>query len=175
LHGKAEVAYVIASRPEALALERAYKHGIQAMYIGVRQFVTPAAHSEQMIIELRHRNVELVCLAGYMRKLEKSFIDAFRGRIINIHPALLPKFGGEGMYGHFVHEAVINAHETESGATVHWVNEEYDSGAAIIQEKVPVLANDTPEELAKRVLVVEHKIYPEAIAQIIEQLGGIKN
>jgi phosphoribosylglycinamide formyltransferase-1 len=120
-----------------------------------------------MIIELRHRNVELVCLAGYMRKLEKSFIDAFRGRIINIHPALLPKFGGEGMYGHFVHEAVINAHETESGATVHWVNEEYDSGAAIIQQKVPVLADDTPEELAKRVLKVEHKIYPEAILKII--------
>jgi phosphoribosylglycinamide formyltransferase-1 len=105
-----------------------------------------------------------------MRKLDDSFIEAFRGKIINIHPALLPKFGGRGMYGHFVHEAVVAAGEKESGATVHFVDEEYDHGAIILQEKVTVLPSDKPEDLAKRVLAIEHKIYPMAIAQVIDKV-----
>ncbi len=98
-------------------------------------------------------------------KLEPGLINSFK--IVNIHPALLPKYGGKGMYGHFVHEAVIAAKEKESGATVHWVDEHYDHGNIVAQMKVPVLAADTPETLAERVLEVEHKLYPEAILKII--------
>jgi phosphoribosylglycinamide formyltransferase-1 len=93
-------------------------------------------------------------------------------KIINIHPALLPKHGGQGMYGHYVHEAVIKAEEKESGATVHWVDEHYDNGKIIVQEKVPVLPGDTQFTLAARVLEVEHKIFPEAILKVINGLNA---
>ncbi len=159
LRDKAEVSIVISSRPDAFALQRAFRHGIQGFVAG--------KNSNEMIARLRGLNIGLICLAGYMRKLDDSFIEAFRGKIINIHPALLPKFGGKGMYGHFVHEAVVAAGEKESGATVHWVDEEYDHGTAILQKRVPVLPDDTPETLAKRVLSVEHEIYPQAIERIL--------
>jgi phosphoribosylglycinamide formyltransferase-1 len=103
-------------------------------------------------------------------KLEPNFVTAFRGRILNIHPALLPKFGGKGMYGHHVHEAVVAAGEVESGATIHAVDEEYDHGKTIIQRRVPVHPGDTADTVAERVLAVEHQIYPEAIKITIEHL-----
>ena len=159
LRGKAEVAVVISSRPDAFALQRASRHGIDTL--------AAPGNTAEMISCLRSHNVGLVCLAGYMRKLEDLFIEAFRGRIINIHPALLPKFGGKGMYGHFVHESVLAAGEKEAGATVHYVDEEYDHGEIILQKKVPVLKDDTPERLAKRVLAVEHEIYSQAIEKIL--------
>jgi phosphoribosylglycinamide formyltransferase-1 len=110
-------------------------------------------------------------------KLEPDFINVFSGRILNIHPALLPKYGGKGMYGHHVHEAVLTAGEHESGASVHLVDCEYDHGAVVVQRRVPVIPGDTPETLAARVLMIEHVIYPEAILKTIEQLpdnGGSK-
>lgn len=111
---------------------------------------------------------DLVCLAGFTRLLPTEVLGAFDGRILNIHPALLPKFGGKGMYGMRVHEAVLAAGETESGCTVHWVTEHYDEGEALLQRRVPVLVDDTPEALAARVLEQEHLAYPEAIRQVLE-------
>ncbi len=101
-----------------------------------------------------------------MRILSPGFIAAFRGRILNVHPSLLPKFGGPGMCGHHVHEAVLAAGETRSGATVHWVEEGVDSGGILEQESVPVLPGDTPVSLAGRVLVVEHRIFPKALRKV---------
>ena len=111
-------------------------------------------------------DTDYICLAGYMRILTPVFIQAFAGRILNIHPALLPAFGGPGMYGHHVHEAVLRAKVPKSGATVHYVNEGVDTGKIILQAEVPVLPDDTPETLAARVLEQEHKIYPEALKKV---------
>ena len=170
LKGKASVAVVIANKPDAYALERARTHGIAAVFIDRKCFGDPAAFNQAVIEEMKKHEVELVCLAGYLLKLEPNLIAAFKHRIINIHPALLPKFGGKGMYGHHVHEAVLNAGEKESGPSVHWVDEEYDHGAVILQCSVTVQPGDTPETLAQRVLEVEHKIFPEAILKIINEM-----
>ncbi|MFN3683119.1 MAG: formyltransferase family protein, partial [Fimbriimonadaceae bacterium] len=109
----------------------------------------------------------LVCLAGYMRLLPKEVLDSFPNRVLNIHPALLPKFGGKGMYGMRVHEAVLRAGEAESGCTVHLVNERYDEGPIVVQLRCPVLPDDTPETLAARVLELEHRAYPEAVRKVL--------
>jgi phosphoribosylglycinamide formyltransferase-1 len=167
LKGRAEVAVVISNKADVFALERAKKNHIPAIFADRKQFKDGIAYCENLVEVLKKYRVDLVCLAGYLLKLEPNFVRAFHGRILNIHPALLPKFGGKGMYGHHVHEAVVAAGEQESGATVHWVDEEYDHGSTVVQGCVPVLAGDTPEILAKRVLEVEHKIYPEAILKVI--------
>ncbi|MBI3292599.1 MAG: phosphoribosylglycinamide formyltransferase, partial [Elusimicrobia bacterium] len=117
---------------------------------------------------LEARQVDLVCLAGFLWWLDAEFIQRFRDRILNIHPALLPKFGGKGMYGRRVHEAVLASGEKESGCTVHVVDEEYDHGPIVLQAKVPVLPTDTPETLAVRVQEQEHRLYPEAIRVFTE-------
>jgi phosphoribosylglycinamide formyltransferase-1 len=109
--------------------------------------------------------VELIVLAGYMKLLPAEVVRDYEGRILNIHPALLPKYGGQGMYGMFVHEAVIAAKDKESGATVHFVDLEYDRGPIFLQRAVPVLPGDTPESLRERVLRLEHELLPEAIAK----------
>jgi phosphoribosylglycinamide formyltransferase-1 len=171
----AEVAVVIANAADAYGLERARRHDIPAVYLDRKKFPDGESYSEGLLKELRMYNVDLVCLAGFLLKLEQNFIQAFPGRILNIHPALLPKFGGKGMYGHHVHEAVVAAGEKESGATVHIVDDEYDHGVTIVQGTVPVLAGDTPDALAKRILAVEHRIYPEAILKIIEKGLSIKD
>ncbi|OGS18658.1 MAG: phosphoribosylglycinamide formyltransferase [Elusimicrobia bacterium RIFOXYA2_FULL_50_26] len=167
LRGKARVCVVLSNRRDAFALERARKHSIDAIYIDTAS----CCCDKLMLSELQKRNTGLVCLAGYMQKISPVIVAAFPERIINIHPALLPLFGGKGMYGHHVHEAVLSANEKESGATVHFVDDEYDHGSIILQRRVPVLAGDTCKTLAARVLEVEHRLYPEAIAAII---GGLK-
>ena len=115
---------------------------------------------------LQRHGVGVVCLAGYMKKLGVEMLAAYRERILNIHPSLLPKFGGRGMYGIRVHEAVLAAGEERSGATIHLVNGEYDQGRILAQEEVSVEAGDTPEMLQPRVLVVEHRLYAATLAQI---------
>ena len=112
----------------------------------------------------------MVCLAGYLKKVGPEIIGRFRGRILNIHPALLPKFGGPGMYGHQVHEAVIAAGEKESGCRVHMVDEEFDHGPILAQAQVPVLPGDTPDTPAARILEQEHGLYPKTIRRISESL-----
>jgi len=109
----------------------------------------------------------LICLAGYMRLLPEEVLRAFPNRVLNIHPSLLPKFGGKGMYGKRVHEAVVEAGESESGCTVHWVTEHYDEGQIVLQAKCPVLPRDTPETLAARVLELEHRAYVDAIRKVL--------
>ena len=165
----AQVKIVISNRADAYALERAKEAGLEALFIDPKFFPDRAAFYQKVILELESRGVSLVCLAGYLLKLESNIVQRFRGRILNIHPALLPKFGGKGMYGHHVHEAVIKAGEKESGATVHVVDEEFDHGPVILQRRVPVFAEDTPGTLAARILNQEHKLYPEAIALYIKE------
>lgn len=165
-----EVVVVISNRRDAYALERAKKNDILSLFVNPKEYRTTEEYSDKLIEILVQNKVDLVCLAGYLMKLGNNFISRFKGKIINIHPALLPKFGGKGMYGHYVHEAVIKSGEKESGATVHFVDEVYDHGGIILQKKVVVLPGDTPEKLAARVLGQEHKLFPEAIKLVLASL-----
>jgi len=121
-----------------------------------------------LLPRLKERHIDEIALAGYLKLLPLEVVRAYRGRITNIHPALLPKYGGKGMYGHHVHEAVIAAGDRESGPTVHLVDEIYDNGRILGQARVPVLADDTPDTLAARVLTEEHKLYPKILQKLIQ-------
>ena len=127
-------------------------------------------YEQEMLDALWQNEIDVICLAGYMFLLPKKVVRRYEGRILNIHPALLPKYGGKGMYGIHVHEAVIAASEKESGCSIHFVNERYDEGAVLLQKKCPVLPDDTPESLAERVLDLEHTAYPEALKMLVERL-----
>src|SRR5690606_26106236 len=116
---------------------------------------------------LQEKEIDLVVLAGFLWKVPSNLVAAFSGRIINIHPALLPKFGGKGMYGHFVHEAVLAAGEKESGITIHYVNEKYDDGGVILQERCAISPEDTPETLARKVQVLEHQWFPLIVERLL--------
>ena len=164
----ADVVVVISNNSGAGALERARRHCIDALHVSAVTEQGADAVDSRLVVEMRKRDVDLVILAGYMKKIGPLLLEAYRGNILNIHPALLPKFGGEGMYGMRVHEAVIAAKEKESGPTVHVVDERYDHGHILAQIKVPVLPDDTPETLQKRVLSKEHEIYPSVIQSIAE-------
>lgn len=168
-----DVRLLLSNKPAVGALDRARRLGIEAMVLDPKDFKDRAAYYERAAEELDRRGVRVVCLAGYLLKVEPNFIRRFPGRILNIHPALLPKFGGKGMYGHFVHEAVLAAGEAESGCTVHLVDEEFDHGPVLAQARVPVLAGDTPTKLAARVLEQEHRLYPLALRQFVEKLGKV--
>lgn len=159
----ARIVLVISSKSDAYALERAKKHGINSIYIGKGNYEDPSKRTEAVIKALRAVKADLVVLAGYMSVLDSTIIEAFRNKIINIHPSLIPKYCGKGFYGSRVHEAVIAGKEKESGATVHFVDEGVDTGEIILQESVPVLSDDTPETLASRVLELEHRLLPEAV------------
>jgi len=168
----AEVAVVISNNSQSGALERARKHNIDAVHLSNKQHPDDEKLDEAITEVLREHEVDIVCLAGYMKRRGPKFLSAFRNRILNIHPALLPKFGGKGFYGMKVHEAVLEAKEKESGVTVHIVDEKYDHGPILAQKRVPVLPDDTPETLAARVLIEEHKIYSDVIGKIA--MGEIK-
>ncbi|MDR2351506.1 MAG: phosphoribosylglycinamide formyltransferase [Endomicrobium sp.] len=169
LKGLAEVVLVISNNTNAFVLERAKKENIKSVCIERKSFKDDESFNKEVLAEVQAANADLVCLAGYMRMIDKEILKVYNGRILNIHPALLPKFGGKGMYGHLVHEAVVKAGEKESGATVHFANEEYDSGKIILQKEVEVSKSDSPKEVARKVLEVEHKIYPQAIKKVIEE------
>ena len=159
----AVIEVVFSDRESAYGLERARRHSIAALHLSPAGFFDREAFDRKIADEMNLLGVSLVCLAGYMRILTKAFIDTFKGVIMNIHPALLPKYGGAGMYGRHVHEAVIAAGESESGCTVHFVDYGTDTGPVILQKSVPVEEGDTPESLAKKVLALEHEAYPEAV------------
>ena len=156
-----ELVKVIASKESAYALERAAKAGIETAV---------AKEQPQVLEELEGSGAEIIVLAGYMKVLSPEIIKKYRNRIINIHPSLIPKYCGKGFYGIRVHNAVIAAGEKESGATVHYVDEGVDTGEIILQEKVPVLEGDTPEDLAARVLKTEHVILAEGLKIAIQNL-----
>lgn len=159
-------AVVISNNSNSMALERARNEGVPAYHISQKKYPTQEELDNAIIDVLDNHKVDLVILAGYMKKLGSKVIQKYNGKILNIHPALLPKYGGEGMYGRFVHEAVIKNREKESGCTVHLVDEVYDHGKILGLAKVPVFEDDTPETLAERVLEQEHKLYPEIIRKI---------
>jgi len=164
-----DVVVVISNNSEAKALERARLHGITPLHISAVTEGSFEAADKRITAELESRGVDLVVLAGYMKKVGPGLLRTYAGRIINIHPALLPRFGGEGMYGMRVHEVVIASGERESGATVHLVDNAYDHGLILSQVKVPVLHDDTPETLQKRVLEKEHEILPRTIQELAEK------
>ena len=160
-----ELVKVIASKESAYALERAAKAGIETAV---------AKEQPQVLEELEGSGAEIIVLAGYMKVLSPEIIKKYRNRIINIHPSLIPKYCGKGFYGIRVHQAVIAGGEKESGATVHYVDEGVDTGRIILQEKVPVLPGDTPEELAARVLVTEHRILAEGLRIAIAEMKPLE-
>ncbi|HXL72058.1 MAG TPA: phosphoribosylglycinamide formyltransferase [bacterium] len=161
---KGKIALVFSNVPDCGALERSEKHHIESISIASKGYPGTREAYDQEILELcAAKKIDLICLAGYMRIITSVLIRPYLYKMMNIHPALLPKFGGEGMYGHFVHEAVIKAKEKETGATVHFVTEGVDAGPIILQGNVRILPTDTPQTLAERVLRVEHQIYPEAV------------
>lgn len=168
---RARIRLVVSNSAHAGILERARAHGLPAVHISAKQFAGEGAFSRSLLDLLRRHGVNFVVLAGYMRRVPPEVVAAYRNRMLNIHPALLPAFGGAGMYGRHVHEAVIAARCTESGATVHLVDEEYDHGPIVLQRRVPVMPGDTPDTLAERVLAVEHEIYPEAIRRFAADAG----
>jgi phosphoribosylglycinamide formyltransferase 1 len=161
-----EIVLVISNNRKAYALERARIHQIETLVISDKEFDSESALTRELLRQLVARNVGLICLAGYMKKMPSEVIRAYRNRILNIHPALLPKFGGKGMYGIHVHEAVLAAGEKETGVTIHLVDEAYDNGKIVAQRRVLVRPNDTPESLQQRVLEIEHQLYPETVAKI---------
>jgi formyltetrahydrofolate-dependent phosphoribosylglycinamide formyltransferase len=160
----AGIVCVVSNNSGAGALETARKNGIPALHISRLQFESDADFDGHLLDALERHGANFIALAGYMKRVSPAVIAHYKNRIVNIHPALLPDFGGAGMYGEHVHQAVIASGARVSGATVHVVDEVYDHGAIILQKTVPVAPDETPETLAKKVLAVEHEIYPEAIA-----------
>ena len=158
----ARVARVISNRPDAGALARAQRAKVPAVVLR-----EPRDAGELLGVL---QDIEIVVLAGYLKLVPADVVRRFRGRMINIHPALLPEFGGAGMYGHRVHEAVLASGATESGPTVHFVDEEFDRGAIIDQERVPVQPGDTADTLAARVLEAEHRLLPRVVLELARQL-----
>ncbi len=159
---QADVVLVLSNRADAPALELARGRGIAAESLDDHRDAT------EWLRRLRTHGVELIVLAGYLKLVPPGVIAAYRDRILNVHPALLPDFGGPGMYGHHVHEAVIRSGATVSGATVHLVDEAYDRGQILAQARVPVLPDDTPATLAARVLRAEHRLLPAVVLRAAE-------
>jgi phosphoribosylglycinamide formyltransferase 1 len=166
-----QVVLVASDRADAGALRRVADRGLTSAHLEARGRAAAAVAAETIEL-LRYHRVDFIALAGYLRLVPAEVIREWEGRIVNIHPALLPAFGGHGMYGMNVHRAVIAAGCRVSGATVHFVNEKYDEGRIIAQWPVPVLSRDTPESLAARVLAVEHMLYPAAIAAVLASPGN---
>jgi phosphoribosylglycinamide formyltransferase 1 len=164
---KAGPAAVISNNGDSGALLRAKQEGIPYYHLSSKTYPAPGELDAAILNALVSNQVGLVILAGYMRKLGAQTLRHYKGRVINIHPALLPKYGGEGMYGIRVHEAVLAAGEKETGVTIHLADGDYDRGAIIAQSRVPVLEGDTPEILAERVLAREHSFLVETIGRII--------
>ncbi|HUG01040.1 MAG TPA: phosphoribosylglycinamide formyltransferase [Longimicrobiales bacterium] len=164
-----EVALVVSDRPGAGALARARSAGVPAVVVALAGR-EPAQAEEELGSVLAAHRIDLVALAGYLRLVPAGIVARYRGRIVNVHPAPLPRFGGRGMYGARVHRAVLDAGVASSGPTVHMVDEEYDRGEVLAHEEVPVRAGDTPDTLAERVLAAEHALYPLVIDRLAAEV-----
>lgn len=156
-----EVPLVVTTNTDCPGAKYARSHWIEVV-----RFPVPERSPEDLLVLLKSRNIDFVILAGYLKMVPSEVVAAYHRAILNIHPALLPKFGGQGYYGRKVHAAVIEAGETQSGPTVHFVDEQYDHGPTVAQVSVPVLPDDTPETLADRVLEQEHRLYPQVVAAL---------
>ncbi len=165
----AKIALVIGTRADSPALLRAQEAGIHTTVVSPRKYEGDTqGYGDTLLRLLKKYDIDLVCLAGFMLQLPPRVVTEYRYRIMNIHPALLPQFGGQGMYGGNVHTAVLESGVKESGCTVHFVDENYDTGPTILQHTVPVYPEDTPQTLAARVLVEEHRAYVEAVSLFAE-------
>ena len=157
------VAMIVSNKADAGVLNIAAKHGIPTLIIEREKFFRGNAYVD----ELKNAGIDFIVLAGFLWKIPQLLINAYRDKIVNIHPALLPKYGGKGMYGNFVHESVIANGDPETGITIHWVDEHYDHGSIIFQATCRVLPGDTAQTLASRIHQLEHKHYPEVIANLL--------
>jgi phosphoribosylglycinamide formyltransferase 1 len=170
LLGNGKIVQIISGRADAYALTRAAANGIPSIVIDKTRFPKDHDRNAAILSALQSASTDIVVLAGYMSVLAPNVVSSYRNRIVNVHPALIPKYCGKGMYGQHVHKAVLAAEEKESGATVHLVDEGVDTGRILIQEKVSVLPGDTVETLAARVLKTEHKILPAAVGQLVAEI-----
>lgn len=160
---KTKVKAIITNNKNAKVLDKANRYGINAFY-----FNKPAFYNSTYVLDLlRSIAPDLIILSGFLWKIPENIIHAFPGKIINIHPALLPKYGGKGMYGMYVHRAVVQNKEKETGITIHYVNENYDEGTIIFQARIPVFKTDTPEKVAKKVHQLEYKHFPGIIETLL--------
>ncbi len=162
-HAAIKVSLIASNKPEAGVLKIGRAENIPSIILDKEKFLRGNAYTAELI----QSGIDWIVLAGFLWKIPATLIRAFPGRIINIHPALLPKHGGKGMYGSFVHEAVLAAGEKESGISIHFVDEQYDHGKTIFQVRCPVRENDTPASLAKRIQQLEHEYYPKVIERLI--------
>lgn len=165
LHAK--IALVVSSKPDAYGLVRASNEGIETFVFRLKDYDSPRAAGEELLRKLQERSIDFIAMAGYLKMMPVEILRAYPKRVLNIHPALLPNYGGKGMYGQRVHEAVIASGDKESGVTVHLADEIYDHGRILEQVRVPVMPGDTPELLAARVLEEEHRLYPKALNKLI--------
>ena len=159
----ARIAVVFSDRPDAPALERARKFGCETAHISPHNYTRREDFDQAIFDLLKGYPIALICLAGYLKIISPILVRAYPRRIMNIHPALLPDFGGKGLYGHHVHEAVLRSGVKVSGCTVHFVDEGTDTGPIILQQRVQVFPDDTPADLAGRILHEEHLLYPRAV------------
>jgi len=160
-----EVALLLSNKADAYALERAKNFNVPTLVFNRDTFY----NTQEVLKALQEKKIDLIVLAGFLWLVPDYLINAFPQRIVNIHPALLPKFGGKGMYGHFVHEAVVASGEKESGITIHFANTHYDEGDVIFQASCPVTPQDTPEQVAKNVLALEHRHFPIVIEDLLKK------
>lgn len=164
-HPFIKISLVLCNKPDAGVLQIAQKNHIPFIVIAKEKFFRDNAYVD----ELKKAAINFIVLAGFLWKVPSVLIDAYPNRIINIHPALLPNYGGKGMYGHFVHEAVISNQEKESGISIHYVDEKYDHGHIIFQSKCAITKDDTPETLAQKIHQLEHQYYPVVIEEILSK------
>ena len=163
-----KIVMVFSNNPNCGAIKFAEENSIPIFIINAARYPNAHTRDEFLLETCLKAEIDLICLAGFMKMLPQNIVKQYEYRILNIHPGLLPEFGGEGFYGTRVHEAVINTGKRESGATVHFVDEIYDHGPIILQKKVEVMETDTPESLAARVLKVEHELFPEVVKAFCE-------
>ncbi len=166
---RAEIGLVISNNSNSGALKRGRRHGVPGRHLSRKTHRDDAGVDLAMVDALSKADIDLVVLVGYMRLVGPKVLQHFRGRIINCHPALLPKYGGQGFYGHHVHQAVIASGDKQTGSTIHYVDEVYDQGPIIRQNRVAVLDGDTPESLEARVKAAEHDLLVAAIRDVVEQ------
>lgn len=160
------VALVVSNKPDAYVLVRAANLHVPSLTLTREEF----ARGEDLARLMKERGIDFIVLAGFLLRVPEALIEAYPGRIVNIHPALLPKYGGKGMYGDRVHRAVVEAGERESGITIHLIDEQYDRGTTVFQAKCPVLPGDTPDDVARKVHALEYAHYPEVIGQLLADL-----
>lgn len=162
---KGKIALIVTNNPNAGIIQKSKHFGIP-VYVHSKE----EESGDALLKLMENHEIGFIVLAGYLRKVNPELVDTYEGRIVNIHPALLPKFGGKGMYGMNVHKAVVEAGEKISGPTIHYVNNHYDEGAIIEQHEIVLDANDNAEEVQKKVLQLEHKYYPSAVERLINEL-----